>query len=81
MNTIFVSSTFKDMQFERDVLQKQVLPRLQEFAKSYGETVELCDLRWGINTTGLDEQESTSKILQICRSLRFLQRKRPDCPC
>ena len=44
MNTIFVSSTFKDMQFERDIIQKQVLPRLQEFAKSYGETVEICDL-------------------------------------
>ena len=66
MNTIFVSSTFIDMQFERDILQKQVLPRLQEFAKSYGETVELCDLRWGINTAGMDEQQSTSKILQIC---------------
>ena len=66
MNTIFVSSTFKDMQLERDILQKQVLPRLQEFAKPYGETVELCDLRWGIDTTGLDERESTYKILQIC---------------
>ena len=33
MKTIFVSSTFQDMHFERDILQQKVLPRLQEFAK------------------------------------------------
>ena len=33
MNTIFVSSTFQDMQQERDVLQNSVLPRIKELAK------------------------------------------------
>lgn len=66
MKTIFVSSTFQDMHFERDILQQKVLPRLQEFAKKYGETVELCDLRWGVDTTGMNEEQSASKILQTC---------------
>ena len=43
MNTVFISSTFKDMQFERDILQNNVLPRIKDFAKQYGRNMELCD--------------------------------------
>lgn len=66
MNTIFVSSTFQDMQQERDVLQNSVLPRIKEFAKQYGKSIDLCDLRWGVNTLGMSEAESTAKVLQVC---------------
>lgn len=66
MKTIFVSSTFQDMQNERDIIRSSVLPRIREFARRYGESVDFCDLRWGINTTGLGEQESAEKIVQIC---------------
>lgn len=66
MSTIFVSSTFQDMQQERDVLQNTVLPRLKEFAKQYGKNIDLCDLRWGINSLGMSEAESTAKVLQVC---------------
>ena len=66
MNTIFVSSTFQDMQQERDVLQNSVLPRIKEFAKQYGKNIDLCDLRWGINTLGMSEAESSAKVLQVC---------------
>ena len=66
MNTIFVSSTFQDMQQERDVLQNSVLPRIKELAKQYGKSIDLCDLRWGVNTLGMSEAESSTKVLQVC---------------
>lgn len=65
MKTIFISSTFQDMQYERDIIQAKVLPRIREFVKQYGETIELCDLRWGIDSANLSESESTGKILQV----------------
>lgn len=66
MSTIFVSSTFQDMQQERDTLQYSVFPRIQEFAKQYGRHIDLCDLRWGVNSIGMNEEESTAKVLQVC---------------
>lgn len=66
MSTIFVSSTFQDMQQERDILQNDVLPRVKELAKQYGKNIDLCDLRWGVNSIGMNESESTAKVLQVC---------------
>ena len=54
------------MQFERDCLNMKVLPTVNELAKKYGDSVNLCDLRWGINTYGLDEDVSNKKILDAC---------------
>lgn len=75
MKEIFVSSTFRDMQYERDILQKEVLPHLRNFAAQYGNTVRLCDLRWGINTTDLDSDEGSQKILSVC--METIDRCRP----
>jgi hypothetical protein len=47
MKSIFVSSTFRDMQAERDMLHLEVIPRLQEKAREYGERISFTDLRWG----------------------------------
>lgn len=47
MNSIFVSSTFRDMQFERDALRDISVPIINETAAKYGERVSFCDLRWG----------------------------------
>ncbi len=66
MKTIFVSSTFRDMQHERDALQRLTLPNLNRVAKTYGDTVSLCDLRWGINTEDMDEETGNSKVLNVC---------------
>lgn len=54
------------MQQERDVLQNSVLPRIKELAKQYGKSIDLCDLRWGVNTLGMSEAESSAKVLQVC---------------
>lgn len=66
MQSFFVSSTFKDMQGERDTLHRSVIPRLREQAAQNGENIQFVDLRWGISTGDLDSSESTSKILSVC---------------
>jgi len=38
--SIFVSSTFRDMQAERDALRDFVLPLVNEFASKFGRTVD-----------------------------------------
>lgn len=72
---IFVSSTFRDMQAERDYLKKHVLPRLQEELLQYGITVNMTDLRWGIDTSGEDEVAREEKVLHVC--LDAISRDRP----
>ena len=66
MTPFFVSSTFKDMQYERDMLHTIVFPELNEIGREYGHSVSICDLRWGINTLEMSEKEGTQKILKVC---------------
>ena len=66
MISIFVSSTFSDMQAERDVLRQRVLPRLQRLASVYGESIRMVDLRWGVDTTSMTEEQATKKIMDVC---------------
>ncbi len=76
MKNIFVSSTFKDFQYERDVLHRKVLPKLNALAKNYGDVVHFCDLRWGVDTSeASNEQEIASKVLDVC--LEEIDRSHP----
>lgn len=76
MKTIFVSSTFRDFQRERDVLHDRVLPELNRQARRYGEAVSFCDLRWGVDTSEqLSEDASSAKVLSVC--LTEIDRARP----
>lgn len=63
----FVSSTFRDMQRERDALREVVVPRLRAFAARYGTTIDLLDLRWGIDTSEVDERDHNRVVLRFCR--------------
>ncbi|WP_037373168.1 DUF4062 domain-containing protein, partial [Salipiger mucosus] len=47
MTRIFISSTFRDMQDERDILARRVLPRLRAEVPGAAHLVEI-DLRWGL---------------------------------
>ena len=47
MITFFVSSTFEDMVGEREILHREVLPRINKEIRKYGEYISICDLRWG----------------------------------
>ncbi|MEA4929685.1 MAG: DUF4062 domain-containing protein [Candidatus Limiplasma sp.] len=66
MKKIFVSSTFRDMQAERDILHLVVLPEVNEYAAQFGQSVGISDLRWGIDTSRLTEEESSRKVLSVC---------------
>lgn len=45
---VFISSTFIDMQEERDAINKLIYPIVMRSAKKKGELVTFYDLRWGI---------------------------------
>jgi tetratricopeptide (TPR) repeat protein len=59
---VFISSTFRDMQEERDELVKRIFPQLRKLCESRGVTWREVDLRWGIT----DEQTAEGKVLPIC---------------
>ena len=57
---IFVSSTFTDMDAARDILNKQVCPRLTNRArKLYGQEIDMTDFRWGIDTENTDNGQNS----------------------
>jgi tetratricopeptide (TPR) repeat protein len=59
---VFVSSTFRDMQEERDELVKHTFPQLRKLCESRGVTWGEVDLRWGIT----DEARAEGKVLPTC---------------
>jgi tetratricopeptide (TPR) repeat protein len=59
---VFISSTFHDMQDERDVLMKFTFPRLRKLCEDRGVTFTEVDLRWGIT----EEQSQRGEVLPIC---------------
>ena len=63
---IFISSTFSDMHSERDVIRKLVIPKLNDALLEHGITVMATDLRWGVDTVGLDEETREIKVLRVC---------------
>jgi len=68
---VFISSTFRDMMRERDLLVKEVFPSLRRRCAQRMVTFTEVDLRWGI--TG--EQAAEGMILPLC--LAEIQRCRP----
>ena len=68
---VFVSSTFRDMQEDRDYLVKHIFPQLRKLCESRGVIWCEVDLRWGIT----DEEAAEGKVLPLC--LEEIQRCRP----
>jgi tetratricopeptide (TPR) repeat protein len=59
---VFISSTFRDMQAERDELVKRIFPQLRKICEERGVNWSYVDLRWGVT----DEQTAENKVLPIC---------------
>lgn len=59
---IFISSTFKDLQEERDYLVKVTFPQMRRLAQERNVYVTLIDLRWGIT----EEETKSGEVLRIC---------------
>ena len=68
---VFISSTFKDMQAERDELVKVIFLQLRKLCEQRAVTWDEVDLRWGIT----NEQSAEGKVLPIC--LNEIKRSRP----
>jgi tetratricopeptide (TPR) repeat protein len=68
---VFISSTFKDMQEERDYLVKQVFPELRKRCRERAVEFVEVDLRWGVT----EEQANRGEVLPIC--LREIELCRP----
>lgn len=68
---IFISSTFSDMQSERDYLIKKVFPRLQVEAEKHNVFLTPLDLRWGVT----EEETKSGKVIQVC--LQEIENSRP----
>ncbi|HUT88238.1 MAG TPA: DUF4062 domain-containing protein [Thermoguttaceae bacterium] len=67
---VFISSTFRDMQAERDHLVRFVFPRLrEELLRRRMHFIDV-DLRWGV-TSEQDAQQVCREIIDECRP-RFL---------
>lgn len=65
---IFISSTFKDMDVERDVLKYNVIPLLNKRYRHFGIEFYPIDLRFGVNTENMTEAESEDAVLDVCLS-------------
>ena len=59
---VFISSTFRDMQEEREELVKQTFPQLRRLCENRGVTWREVDLRWGVP----DEAKAEGKVLPLC---------------
>lgn len=68
---VFISSTFKDMDAERNELVRQVFPKLRTLCEGRGIMWTDVDLRWGIT----EEQVDEGKVLPII--LKEINRCRP----
>ena len=72
---LFISSTFKDMDVERDIIKFEVIPALNQMFNKRGVDIQAIDLRYGVNTSGLSEAEATDKVLNMC--VQSIDRARP----
>jgi hypothetical protein len=68
---VFVSSTFHDMQEEREVLIKRIFPQLRRLCEQRGVVWGEVDLRWGVT----EEEARHGKIVRLC--LEEIDRCRP----
>jgi hypothetical protein len=68
---VFISSTFRDMMRERDLLVKEVFPELRRKCAKRFVTFTEVDLRWGIT----ESQANEGQVLPLC--LAEIERSRP----
>ena len=61
---IFISSTFLDMESERNLLHQFVLPQLQRKAASRFVNIDFIDLRWGLTEEQIDRKGQVELCLE-----------------
>lgn len=72
---IFLSSTFKDWQDERNKLHDSAFVKLRELCQSRSFSFQVVDLRWGVNeTAGWDQRTQSVCLEEIKRCQRITPR-------
>ncbi|KAL4232139.1 hypothetical protein ACF0H5_009714 [Mactra antiquata] len=61
---VFISSTFRDMHGERDLLTRFIFPELRALGLKHFINIYEVDLRWGVT----EEETKNSKTLELCLS-------------
>jgi hypothetical protein len=59
---VFISSTFRDLQEEREYLVKKIFPEIRTICRERGITFTEVDLRWGLT----EEQAILGNVIRIC---------------
>lgn len=59
---VFISSTFSDMQKEREYLLRHIFPKLRNLAFKHNVTLTEIDLRWGIT----EDESKNGKVVELC---------------
>ncbi|MDP4198915.1 MAG: DUF4062 domain-containing protein [Bacteroidota bacterium] len=68
---VFISSTFQDLQEEREHLVKKVFPEVRSRCRERGVTFTEVDLRWGVT----EEDVTSGRVIRTC--LEEIDRTRP----
>ncbi len=72
---VFISSTFNDFVVERNALQNEVFPRLQDFCRQRGVRFQAVDLRWGVSEEAGRDQQTLDVCLQEIRRCQRTTRR------
>src|SRR5690242_18909982 len=59
---VFISSTFRDLQEEREHLVKKIFPEIRALCRERGVTFTEVDLRWGLT----EEEEALGRVIRTC---------------
>src|SRR5438094_3674003 len=68
---VFISSTFRDLQEEREHLVKKIFPEIRALCRERGITFTEVDLRWGLT----EEEGALGRVIRTC--LEEIDRCRP----
>ena len=68
---VFISSTFQDLQEEREHLVKKIFPEVRARCRERGVAFNEVDLRWGVT----EEVATSSRVIRTC--LEEIDRSRP----
>eukprot|EP00039_Didymoeca_costata_P011565 m.163197 g.163197 ORF g.163197 m.163197 type:complete len:2596 (-) comp15214_c0_seq1:1529-9316(-) len=68
---VFISSTFRDMHGERDMITQYVIPELKSRAQRHNVLVEAIDLRWGITAAESQKNQSIALCLDEIHASNF----------
>lgn len=78
INTIFrlfISSTFSDFILERNILNNEIFPIINDFCQDKGYNFQIVDLRWGVNNESALNQNTLAICLDEVKRCRTLSPK------